>query len=120
MSGHVCKTCSAPGGVHLRRGLAPLHRKRCRIRLRWGVERPSLHASTGDLSVHGMFVATRRPADPGSSLRLDVEIAGSTARLDAVVMWTRREPEGGLPCGMGLRLVHPPPAYADFVTALPT
>jgi len=120
MSGHVCKTCSAPGGVHLRRGLAPLHRKRCRIRLRWGVERPSLRASTGDLSVHGMFVATRRPADPGSSLRLDVEIAGSTARLDAVVMWTRREAEGGLPCGMGLRLVHPPPAYADFVTALPT
>jgi uncharacterized protein (TIGR02266 family) len=120
MSGHVCKTCSAPGPVHPRKGLAPLHRKRCRIPLRWGLERPFLRASTGDLSVHGMFVTTRRPAEPGSALRLDVEIAGTTARLDAVVMWTRRAPDGGLPSGMGLRLVHPPPAYADFVTALPT
>jgi len=120
MSGRLCATCSAPHLMHPRKGLAPLHRKRCRLTLRWGRERASWRASTGDLSVHGMFVATRRPAEPGSSVRIDVEIAGATASLDAVVIWTRREPEGPLPCGMGLRLVHPPPAYADFVTALPT
>ena len=120
MSGHVCKTCCAPDVPHPRKGLQPLHRKRCRVRLRWGVHRPSLRASTGDLSVHGMFVATRRPPEPGSAVRLDVEIAGTTARLEAVVMWIRRVPHGRLPCGMGLRLVHPPPAYADFVTALPS
>ena len=120
MSGRICEHCCAPHLLHPRGGRAPLHRKRCRLALRWGLERPSLRASTGDLSVHGMFVATRRPADPGSSLCIDVEIAGTTARLDAIVVWVRHEPAGRRPRGMGLRLVHPPPAYADFVTALPT
>jgi len=119
MSDRICETCCAPHAAHPRRGLAPLHRKRCRLTLRWGPDRPSLRGTTGDLSVHGMFVATRHPAEPGRSVQIEIEMAGTRARLDAVVMWTRREPEGRLRRGMGLRLVHPPPAYADFVTALP-
>jgi len=119
MSGRLCETCRAPHPAHGRKNLTPLDRKRCRLTLRWGRERASLRASTADLSVHGMFVATRRPAEPGSSVRIDLEIAGTIAILDAVVVWTRPQPEGSLPSGMGLRLVHPPPAYADFVTALP-
>ena len=113
MSDRICETCCG------RRGLAPLHRKRCRLTLRWGPEHPFLRGSTGDLSVHGMFVATRNPAEPGSAVRLELELAGTTATLDAVGMWIRRAPQGRLRRGMGLRLVHPPPAYADFVTALP-
>ena len=97
----------------------PLHRKRCRLSLRWGLERPSVLAATDNLSVHGMFVATRRPADPGTAVRINLELAGTTAKLDALVMWTRSRAERGRPIGMGLRLVHPPPAYADFVVALP-
>jgi len=120
MSGRFCATCCAPHATHPRRGLAPLSRKRCRLTLRWGHERPSLRGTTGDLSVHGMFVATRYPAEPGSAVRVEVEMAGTIARLNAVVMWTRREAVGTLRKGMGLRLVHPPPAYADFVTALPS
>jgi uncharacterized protein (TIGR02266 family) len=97
----------------------PLHRKRCRLALRWGVGRAFVAAATDNLSVQGMFVATRHPADPGTSVRLRVDLAGTTAELDALVMWTRPRPERGRPVGMGLRLVHPPPAYADFVVALP-
>jgi uncharacterized protein (TIGR02266 family) len=101
-------------------GAIPLHRKRCRLPLRWGLDRPAVLAATANLSVHGMFVATRAPADPGSSVRLNLELAGTTARLEALVMWTRPASERGRPAGMGLRLIHPPPAYADFVVALPT
>jgi uncharacterized protein (TIGR02266 family) len=98
----------------------PLHRKRCRLALRWGVERPAVLAATDNLSVQGMFVATRKPADPGSAVRLNLDLAGMTARLEGLVMWTRERSERGRPAGMGLRLIHPPPAYADFVVALPS
>ena len=77
-------------------------------------------AATANLSVHGMFVATRAPADPGSSVRVNLELAGMPTRLEGLVMWTRQASERGRPAGMGLRLIHPPPAYADFVVALPT
>lgn len=98
----------------------PLHRKRCRLALRWGLDRPAVLAATDNLSVHGMFVATRAPADPGSSIRLNLELAGTTAKLEGLVMWIRQAGERGRPAGMGLRLIHPPPAYADFVVALPS
>jgi hypothetical protein len=110
-----------PAGVRTPRSKAaiPHHRKRCRLALRWGLTRPSVQASTDNLSVQGMFVATRRPADPGAAVRINLDLAGTTAQLDGLVMWTRSKPERGKPSGMGLRLVHPPPAYADFVVALP-
>ena len=96
----------------------PLARKTCRLPLRYGVDRASQLAATANVSTHGMFVATRAPLDPGTALRIHLEMAGHTARLEGMVMWTRTRAESGRPLGMGVRLIHPPPAYADFVVAL--
>jgi uncharacterized protein (TIGR02266 family) len=119
MTRNLCRHCSARPSPSRPLAAGPLDRRRCRVPLRWRSEgtAPALGA-TEDLSVHGMFVVTGEPAQPGSAVRVEVDLAGRPQELHGVVIWSRPHSEPDLPSGMGIRLIHPPPSYADFVVAL--
>lgn len=83
--------------------------------VRFGPQRPSIAAQTGDLSEGGMFVHTDAPAAPGTELHLHLQAEGFGIPLRGIVQWTRQTDEPGRLRGMGLRLTHSHPRYAQLV-----
>ncbi|HZI93255.1 MAG TPA: PilZ domain-containing protein [Patescibacteria group bacterium] len=72
-------------------------------------------ASTENLSETGLFIATERPLPPGSRIQIDLRLPGLAQRLVGVVVWTRPNHSGGLPTGMGVRLVEPSFSYRALI-----
>jgi hypothetical protein len=93
-------------------------RKSIAIPLRYGPVRPVDPGMTVNLSETGLFVCTRRLLEPGSAVALDLFLRDARPKLRGVVVWSRPIPKPGLPNGMGVRLLAPPPAYTSYVGAL--
>lgn len=63
-----------------------------------------LSGLTANLSIGGMFVASRVPRPVGTLARFELELAGSPVRGTAEVTWIRARAQGpGRPAGMGLQ-----------------
>lgn len=76
-----------------------------------------------NLSPRGLFVQTTLPAEPGTLLDLDVRdpVRGEAIPLQAAVVWRRRvspRMTGVNQSGMGLRLIHRPPAWQAMMSGL--
>lgn len=76
-----------------------------------------------NLSSRGLFVQTTLPAEPGTLLDLDVRdpVRGEAIPLQAAVVWRRRvspRMTGVNQSGMGLRLLHRPPAWQALMSEL--
>jgi len=79
--------------------------------VRFGHAAPHRKGRTLNLSERGMFICTDDPPEPGSTVRLELNLGDKLLALRGVVAWRRRRPVRGRPLGMGVRLAGPPRAY---------
>ncbi len=98
---------------------APAIRKMRAIPVRFGVGPTLFAAMTGNLSVSGLFVTTLAPFDPGTALRVLIDLDTGPTGLKGEVVWNRRRIVPGRPVGMGVQLIAPPGPYREFVLELP-
>jgi Tfp pilus assembly protein PilZ len=102
-----------------RMNAAPAVRKLRALPVRFG-SGPSLFAAmTGNVSESGLFVVTLAPFDPGTDLRVLIDLDTGPMRLNGHVVWQRLRPVYGRPVGMGVQLIAPPASYREFVLELP-
>jgi len=97
----------------------PALRKLRAIPVRFGKGSELFTAMTGNLSESGLFVMTIAPFNPGTGLRVLLDLANGPVGLNGQVVWQRPTPVSGRPVGMGIRLISPPGPYREFVIELP-
>jgi len=97
----------------------PALRKMRALPVRFGNGPTLFTAMTGNVSESGLFVMTIAPFDPGSALRVLIDLETGLVPLKGQVVWQRPRPVLGRPVGMGVRLISPPGSYRDFVIELP-
>jgi Tfp pilus assembly protein PilZ len=95
-------------------------RSRGRLKVRYGVQTLNKTAFTMNVSLTGAFVRTNDVFKPGTTMQVEVETSKeSTLSLWAQVVWAKKVPAQMahiLPCGMGIRFIHPPPEWQEFFT----
>jgi hypothetical protein len=101
-----------------RSGAQPAPRFHRDLPVRFGRNRPTVTASTINLSASGLFIFTEHPLPVGELLGLLLELEHCKVPLRGSVVWERRLSEPGRPPGMGLRLLNPPTVYLRYVQAL--
>jgi Tfp pilus assembly protein PilZ len=99
--------------------VGPALRKMRALPVRFGSGPTLFSAMTGNVSESGLFVMTIAPVDPGSDLRVLIELDTGPVGLKGHVVWQRPRPVAGRPVGMGVRLIAPPETYREFVLELP-
>jgi hypothetical protein len=97
----------------------PALRKVRAIPVRFGVGPTLFAAMTGNLSESGLFVMTLAPFDPGTGLRVMIDLDTGPIGLKGQVVWKRDRILLGRPLGMGVRLLEAPGPYREFVVELP-
>ncbi len=90
-------------------------RHSCKVPIRFGEERATHAATTTNLSVGGIYVATDRPLGKDRLVRMLLEVREYTIPLVGTVAWVRLREEPGKPKGMGVLLHHPPALYQRYV-----
>jgi len=101
----------APAGPALRKVRA--------IPIRFG-SGPSLFAAmTGNVSESGLFVMTLAPFEPGTGVRVMMDLDTGPLGLKGEVVWKRDRIVLGRPVGMGVQLIAAPDSYREFVLELP-
>jgi hypothetical protein len=86
--------------------------------VRFGLNRPSVVGSTGNMSRAGLFVATQRPLVEGAFAGMLLELEHCKVPLRGSVIWQRLLRQPGRDPGMGLELLDPPRIYLRYVDAL--
>jgi Tfp pilus assembly protein PilZ len=74
---------------------------------------------TGNLSESGMFVVTLATFEPGTGLRVLLDVDVPAIGLQGKVVWKRDAMILGRPAGIGVQLISPPGPYRELVTELP-
>ncbi len=87
----------------------------CKVPIRFGEEKATRAATTANLSVGGVYVATDKPMAKEKPIRMLLEVQEYTIPLVGTVAWVRLQEEPGKPQGMGVRLHHPPALYQRYV-----
>jgi PilZ domain len=90
-------------------------RKKTRLAIRFGAERPDKMGLITDVSSRGIYIATNAVLPPGSAVRVQVPgPGGEPVQLDGHVIRARRVPSAFVMVssgGMGVRLLNAPPAW---------
>jgi hypothetical protein len=97
----------------------PAMRKMRAVPVRFGSAPPFFTAMTGNLSESGLFLVTLAPFDPGTGVRVVLDLDTGPLGLKGQVMWKRDRPVMGRPAGMGVQIAAPPEPYREFVVELP-
>jgi len=97
----------------------PALRKVRAIPVRFGNGPAMFAAMTGNLSESGLFVITLAPFDPGTGLRVMIDLETGPVGLKGEVVWKRDKIVVGRPLGMGVQLISVPESYREFVVELP-
>lgn len=97
----------------------PSPRKMRALPVRFGTGPTLFAAMTGNVSESGLFVMTLVPFDPGTDLRVLIDLDTGPLGLRGKVVWKRQRIVLGRPVGMGVQLITPPEPYRDFVVELP-
>jgi Tfp pilus assembly protein PilZ len=98
-----------------------VRRKKKRIKLRFGLDRPKRMGFTEDLSSDGLFIITRSPERPGTYVLVELDLPNNkTVVAYGQVQWTKkvrpdqfRVTENG---GMGVRLTGFETGEEDYQT----
>jgi Tfp pilus assembly protein PilZ len=109
----------AEAQAHARAAAGPALRKMRALPIRFGTGPDLFTAMTGNLSESGLFVVTLAPFDPGTGLRVLLDLDTGPLGLKGKVVWQRLRPVSGRPMGMGVQLISPPGPYLEFVVELP-
>jgi Tfp pilus assembly protein PilZ len=102
-----------------RMAAGPALRKLRALPVRFGTGPQLFTAMTGNVSESGLFVVTMAPFDPGTGLRVLLDLDTGPLGLKGQVVWQRLRPVSGRPIGMGVQLISPPGHYREFVLELP-
>ena len=86
--------------------------------VRFGLNRPNVVGSTGNISRAGLFVATPRPLAEGAFAGMLLELEHCKVPLRGSVIWQRLLRQPGRDAGMGLELLDPPRIYLRYLDAL--
>lgn len=90
-------------------------RKKTRVAVRFGADRPEKMGLITDVSVRGIYITTNAVLPRGSAVRVQVPLPGDDPLLlDGRVMRTRRVASALVMIttgGMGVRLENPPPHW---------
>jgi len=89
-----------------------------RLPVHFGVNRPTMTATTANLSASGLFISTDTPTGDGAFLGLSLELEYCKVPLRAEVAWHRRKTSPGTISGMGLLLIQPPGVYVKYIEHL--
>jgi Tfp pilus assembly protein PilZ len=100
-------------------GKDPALRKLRALPVQFGAGPALFAAMTGNISESGLFVITLAPFDPGTDLRVLIDLDTGPMGLKGKVVWKRERMVLGRPVGMGVQLIAPPEPYRDFVLELP-
>jgi len=106
----AAKAQAATGGALRKMRALPVH---------FGTGPTLLAAMTGNVSESGLFVITLAPFDPGTDLRVLIDLDTGPVGLKGKVVWNRQRVVLGRPVGMGVHLIAPPEPYREFVLELP-
>jgi len=87
----------------------------CKVPIRFGVDKATQAATTANLSVGGIYIATDKPAAKGTRLRMLLNVQAYTIPLTGVVAWVRLNEAPGKPRGMGVEVQSPPGLYQRYV-----
>lgn len=93
-------------------------RKLLSAALKYGRTRPAIEAVTANVSELGLFISTVDPMEPGSAIRLRLELEAMSLPLHGIVAWKRQERQTGRSIGMGVRLNQPPALYVRYIRDL--
>ena len=90
------------------------------IPLIWGTGYPSNPGASLNVSTTGMFVATALPPEPGTMIRIRLNLGALSLPLRGRVTWKREAPDPGrrLEAGMGIHLLSPPSIYKGYIQQL--
>jgi hypothetical protein len=108
---------AAPGGL-ARPAAPPAVRKVRFLPIRFGIDRVTEVAGTGNLSETGLFIISNSPEDQGTWLNMQLEMDGDDVGLRGLVRWMNRRHRAGRSPGMGVQLDSPPPSYTSYVREL--
>jgi Tfp pilus assembly protein PilZ len=97
----------------------PAMRKMRALPVQFGKGQALFAAMTGNVSESGLFVITLAPFDPGTDLRVLIDLDTGPLGLKGKVVWKRQRMVMGRPVGMGVQLIAPPEPYREFVLELP-
>lgn len=94
-------------------------RKTKRLSLTFSDGTGEISGASSNLSVTGLFVRTRKPLNPGTPVRIIIELnEQNKIELMGIVVWARKTGNVGFKDGMGIKLTTVPHAYEDFVEQL--
>ena len=85
------------------------------LRILFGEDKAQFQATTANLSVDGLFIATNRSVEPDRSIRMLLDVQPTAIPLLGTVVWVRQKGEPGQPKGFGVRLSEPPALYLRYV-----
>jgi len=94
-------------------------RKMRALPVQFGTGSKLFAAMTGNISESGLFVITLAPFDPGTEMRVLIDLDTGPLGLKGKAVWKREHVVLGRPVGMGVQLIAPPQPYLEFVLELP-
>ncbi|MEF9475663.1 MAG: PilZ domain-containing protein [Candidatus Mariimomonas ferrooxydans] len=75
--------------------------------------------TSSNFSFEGIFIRTRKAFDPGTSLKMVLEVdEHRKIDLTGIVVWATRTGIMDFKNGMGIKITSVPQAYEDFVKGL--
>ena len=89
--------------------------------MHYGTAAPSHIGYSGNISGSGMMIRTTRVFEPGTTLRIEMELSGRKLSLQGQVIWARVGEVRWLPTGkigMGIRFLQPPENLMELVSPI--
>ena len=103
-------------------GKRPGRRSLKRLRVRYGVEKPSATGFTTNFAAGGLYVQANDVSPPGAILKMEIHAPDQTFALEGKVVWTKRpisRSARGAGGGMGVQILEPSPQWTAFCVAGP-
>ena len=92
-------------------------RRRKRLMVRFGEQRPERTAFTKNISEHGLFILTSALVKPGTMIQVQIHFPDRVVSHWARVAWAKQAPPQlahVVECGIGVRFVDPPPEWFQY------
>ena len=88
----------------------------CKVPIRFGEEKATQAATTANLSVGGIYIATSNLLPAGKTIKMLLDVQAYTIPLTGTIAWVREEEEEGRPKGVGVQVHNPPSLFVRYVT----
>ena len=87
----------------------------CKVPIRFGEVTATQAATTANLSISGIYIATDVLIAEGKEIHMMLDVEAYSIPLVGTVIWVRTDEEPGKPKGMGVRVHKPPALYQRYI-----